>query len=240
MACGEGVEKNIDNKQWQDLSSWDGLTLEELLVKLREHVGSEIRIYTVASTSLDNVSNDVRHRGSGPNLEGGLATLCTCKHSMRQNHIPEEWKGCWILGLTSRAKNKGFNGKHYLLYMMKIEQAFESHKELYEYLMARNRGALANKNAAKNRLGDIFEPRSNCIDPKNQGCYKRPHPSHSHGTDGDTQWHTDIEVTPLLLGEIGNTFVWPHPMIEFRRQRGVGNMKLKVGEDLFDLFRSPE
>lgn len=238
MGCGTG---NIEDKKWQDLSHWPRITLNELLPRLQEQAENEVRVYTVATTRLDKKSNEIYHKGSGPNLEGGLTTLCTCKHSMRQNHKTDEWKGLWILGLTSRDKNNGFNGEHYLFYMMKVDQAFESHKELYEYLDKEDKNALQTKNALKNPLGDIFEPKSTCINSLDPTMYKPPHKNHSHG-DGD--WHDDImyktKPAPLLVGDIKNTFVWSQPMIKFTLSRGVGNMKLTLGEKLFSLLEACE
>lgn len=240
MGCGT---ENIEDKEFQDLSGWNGglfcngITLETLRSKLFKGESSkEVRVYTVKTTRLDKNLKVVRHLGSGPNLEGGLATLCTCKHSMRQNHTCEDWKDRWILGLTSRAQNNGFNGEHYLFYMMKVEKAFESHNELYEYLGKKNSDALQIKNAVKNPLGDIFQPTDNCTVPLDPKMYKTPHRKHSHGYDGDTQWHDDIvydsKPAPLLLGNCDNTFVWPQPMIRFKQNRGVGNKKLTL-EELF-------
>lgn len=225
--------KNIEDKKFQDLTVWKGITLEALRSELFEgNINKYVYVYTVATTRLDKNINIVRHLGSGPNLEGGLATLCTCKHSMRQYHSCEDWKGLWILGLTSRAKNNGFNGGHYLFYMMKVEKAFKSHKEFYEYLSKKNNNALQIKNAVKNPLGDIFQPANICTDSLNPDMYKIPHKKHSHGSNGSTQWHDDIiynsKLAPLLLGDFANTFVWPQPMIRFIHDRGVGNMKLTL------------
>lgn len=238
MVCSSGCgTENIADKEFQDLSGWEGIALEKLLNRLGGQTDDEVRIYTVATTRLNKNSMIVGHKGSGPNLEGGLATLCTCKHSMRRSHSAADWKGKWILGLTSRAINNGFSGEHYLFYMMKVEQAFDSHDELYMHLIRIKSPVLRIKSAVKNPLGDIFEPiavGTNSLDPR---MYKPPHINHSHGlNDG---WEDDISYkrspnerlsTPLLLGDIDNTFVWPKPMIRFKQKRGVGNMKLTVGQ----------
>lgn len=235
MVCGnECGSNNIENKEYQDLNNWEGISLEALLSRLEGQPSDEVRVYTVATTRLDKSTNVIRHLGSGPNLEGGLATLCTCKHSMRQNRAGS-WKGQWIIGLTSRARNNGFSGEHYLFYMMKVDQVFQSHKELFNYLNTRNRNVLRIKNAVNNRLGDIFEPADICTDSLDHKMYKIPHKNHSHiGNDG---WHDDIayneKSSPLLLGDIKNTFVWTRPMIKFKLKQGVGNRKLNIGEELF-------
>lgn len=229
--------ENTPSKQWQNLTGWNGITLENLLLNLNNHLNDEVRIYTVASTMLDKDLN-IRQKGSAPNMEGGIITLGTCKHSMRQKLKCDEWIGKWILGVTSRDKNKGFKGQHYLLYMMKIHKAFYSHKELYDYLAIENNAALKIKNAVKNPLGDIFKPRNNCADPLNPKMYETPHKSHSHGYEDNDQWCSDIvydkgKCAPLLLADKNNSFVWPKPMIIFKQNRGVGNKKLSIGESLF-------
>lgn len=243
MKCGSvcGTE-NSAGKEFQDLSGWKGITLDELRKRIEEQPNDEVRIYTVATTRLDKKSKIVGHIGSGPNLEGGLATLCTCKHSMRCNHSANAWKDKWILGLTSRAINNGFSGEHYFFYLMKIEQAFFSHKELCEYLMGKNKEALRIKNAVTNRLGDIYVPKSVCTNQLDHTMYETPHINHSHGKNGE--WHDDIAYksnsAPLLLGDSKNTFVWKKPMIVFKQKRGIGNMKLTLKEVLSDNFVSDE
>jgi hypothetical protein len=242
MGCGSGCkDKDIVDKEFQDLSGWKGVSLEELLNRLQGYPGVEVRIYTVASTRMDKNSNDILHEGSGPNLEGGLATLCTCKHSMRQSRTPEEWRGRWVLGLTSRAKNNGFGGEHYLFYLMRVEYAFETHKELYEYLGSKNSKALKLKNAVNNRLGDIFEPKNNCTNSLDPTMYKFPRINHSHS---DKWFKIDIAYNekscPLLLGDIENTFVWQKPSIKFALSRGAGNKKMHIGDDFFSLLASAE
>ena len=240
MACGSS--KDIDyNKEFQDLNGWKSYTLKDLLNRLSNQIDNdEVRVYTVASTCFDKNSKIIRHRGSGPNLEGGLATLCTCKHSMRQGQNINDWTGKWILGVTSRAKANGFNGEHYLLYLMKVDRAFESHKAFYQYLKQYNPTALEIKNAVKNRLGDIFEPSSTCVDPLDPRQYKFPCETHSHDNKVGDQWEDDISYksssTPLLLGEANNTFVWQKTVIKFKQDRGVGNKKMLMKDLLSNDF----
>lgn len=236
MGCGSGFTEKNEDKKYQDLCGWTNISLGELQQKLEGESLEAVRIYTVATTKLEN--HVVHHKGSGPNLEGGLATLCTCKHSMRQYHTTKEWAGKWILGLTSRAKNNGFNGKHYLFYMMKVEKAFESHSALHNYLHEKYPATLRIKSAVYNRLGDIFEPKIHCKNPLDPSMYKKPHPNHSHGESGTTGWYDDIvyngKEAPLLLGDVENSFVWTEPTIIFDRPRNTGSMRLNVG-DLFNL-----
>lgn len=243
MTCGSRPNKE-EYKRFQDLSGWGAFSLERLQNTLSGYIeNDEVRVYTVASTFFDKKENVFRHEGSGPNLEGGLATLCTCKRSMRQGQHADYWKGKWILGVTSRAKAKGFSGKHYPLYLMKVEQAFETHQALYEHLKKNNPYALQIKNAVNNRLGDIYTPIADCNAPLYPRQYKFPHKNHSHGHNVNEEWEDDISCklsdterlpTPLLLGDVHNTFVWQKPMIIFREDRGPGNKIMAMTQLLFD------
>ena len=240
MKCGVKSKSDIfENKKYQDLSGWNGVSLEELKIRLQGHYYDEVYVYTLATTRMDKKTHTVRHMGSGPNLEGSLTTLCTCKHKMRQDQ-KGDWQGKWILGLTSRDRSKGFDGKHYPFYLMKVERSFDSQKEIFGYLEQNNPCALRSKNAVKNRLGDIFEPISKCSDPLDPKMYKTLHKNHSHGENDSIGWHSDIvyhgRSVPLLVGEKNNTFVWPQPMIRFIKDRGIGYLKLRLGDLLEKLL----
>ncbi len=229
MAC---EDKLTQGKEFQDLNDWGGPSLSDLLSKFSGCENEEVRVYTVRTTQLNKELDKVNHRGSGPNLEGGLATLCTCKHSMRQSHDVDKWKNKWIIGLTSRAKNNGFNGDHYIFYVMRVINAFSSHKELHEHLKLNNPNSLKIKNAEFNRLGDIYTPKVKCTDYLDPMMYKSPCKNHSHGYGPEDDWRHDIvynnRSAPLLLGDKNNTFVWNKPTIIFNRPRGPGNMKLSI------------
>jgi len=222
-----------DEKKFQDLSGWKPTSLNRLRNQLiGRHDNDEARVYTVASTRFKQ--GIIRHEGSGPNLEGKLATLCTCKRSMRASQTSDYWEGKWILGLTSRAKSNGFNGSHYFLYLMRVGRAFDSHYQLYHYLKKCSPNSLQIKNAVTNPFGDIYEPEALCdSDPRNPRMYKSPHTEHSHVPD---EWEDDIISTPLLLGDVANTFVWQEPMIRFKENRGCGNKKFSMRELLSDSF----
>lgn len=210
------------------------MSLEQLKAMLSSHLDEKVRIYTVASTEFKE--GQVEHFGSAPNLEGGLATLCTCKRSMRAGQSCEAWQGTWIAGLTSRAKGKGFNGKHFLLYLMKVEKAYSTHKELHDYLLKNNSAALLKKNACKNNLGDIFIPKKIVSDELDFVDYLKPHPEHSHGCKDNDEWIQDIaykgKSSPLLMGDSNNTFVWTNGRVASKEQRGSGNKKTTMREFL--------
>lgn len=48
-------------------------------------------------------------------LEFILNTMTNARFPFKdRSNAPADWKGSWILGLTSRAENKGFSRKHHL------------------------------------------------------------------------------------------------------------------------------
>lgn len=233
MGCSSKIEETGIGKEWQDLSGWPQITLQDLIGKISTQMNECVRIYTVKTTRLIIESNEIHHIGCGPNLEGGLATLCTCKHSMRQSHTCRDWKDKWILGLTSRAKNNGFDGTHYLFYLMKIKNAFENHRDLYGFLKNNNENnALRIKSSVNNPRGDIYIPKSNCNDLLDPNEYEKPCENHSHIDNNG--WHDDIigknNSATLLMGDKSNTFVWLKPTIKFNKNRGPGNLILSMEE----------
>ena len=247
MACAESKKSNGDNKEYQNLSGWTSPppldTLVHRLSASEKNLKSQVRIYTVASTRLEknNSIGKIRHEGSGPNLEGGLATLCTCKRSMRQGRPIDYWENSWVLGLTSRARSNGFSGQHYLLYFMKVEKAVLSHKELCLYLQGEYPSALEMKSAVTNPLGDVYIPKRSCSDALNPAEFEKPHKYHSHGCLLGEEWEQDISLktrdgrvgTPMLIGDPRNTYVWGEPVVHFKEDRGSGSKILLMEELLF-------
>ena len=65
--------------------------------------------------------------GSGPNFQGGLVTLCSCKHKMRTYFTADSWEGVWIAGYTGSTDL----GENRLFYLMRVHQAFGSHQEFW-------------------------------------------------------------------------------------------------------------
>jgi hypothetical protein len=84
--------------------------------------------YVVRSIKHDFETNTFEQHGSGPNFQGGVLTLCTCKHQMRSSQAANDWKGVWVAGFTSRTIHEG---KHWLFYLAKIKFAYESHADLW-------------------------------------------------------------------------------------------------------------
>jgi len=198
--------------------------LQKELASAREQ--GEVYVYVVSSVEWDkNRLGYVRQTGSAPNFQGGRVTLCTCKHQMRALIPANDWVGKWIAGFTRRRGDE----LHRLFYLMKVEWAVESHRELWDYLPTAVSHA---KSYTASRLGDIFEPRSTPVECRQKpemhfelSYYKKPHHRHSH----DTSWQQarDLDyrtanqryrprrLAPLLLGDERYSFLWERPSLVY-------------------------
>lgn len=192
--------------------------LNRSLDRLADSVNSEdlsAPIYYYVMTSIRKCGNTLQHYGSGPNWQGGIITLCTCKHFMRALHRPEDWRGLWVAGFSGIDVG---DGRNFLIYLMRVGGAFESHWDLWRSLPAQVRSAKA---ADTNPLGDVYRPIGGDIreDPFNICRYHQPHQSHSHKYD----WPRDIKYqknddrrrAALLVGDGQYSFIWDKCKIIF-------------------------
>lgn len=192
------------------------------LKRIRARVrGFHARAYSYVATSvkLDRGSFRFRQQGSAPNFQGGILTLCTCKHQMRASQSCEEWENdVWLLGFTSRTLHKG---KHWLFYLAKIQFAFESHGDLWNSMKEECRAAKA---AHEHFLGDMFEPKRPNLTGNARYSPDQYHaPSrHCHRKGrSDVRWHNDINYRlawkygspALLVADPESTFLWEEPTI---------------------------
>ena len=176
--------------------------------------------YVVRSVQCDHETAAFEQHGSAPNFQGGVLTLCTCKHQMRATQSPDDWTDIWLAGFTSRTI---YDGKHWLFYLAKISTAHESHTDLWKSMKSRTRNAKA---ADGNYLGDVFSPKSPHPTDKARFAPRRyvPPPVHTHRQHrGDKGWHNDINYRhsdkyrqpPLLVADPKNTCRWDEPLIYF-------------------------
>ena len=80
-----------------------GLDIDELRERIAA-AGSpdHMTVYGYVITTVELRDGLFDQTGSGPNFDGGLITLCTCKHDLRARMHTEEWlKNQWIAGFTS-------------------------------------------------------------------------------------------------------------------------------------------
>jgi hypothetical protein len=188
---------------------------------LRRQAGPADTVYFYVIQSIVNRGGHFIQTGCGPNFEGGLITLCTCKHRMRTFMDREDWTGKWIAGFTNMATGHGAN---FLVYLMRVSHAFESHSDLW---LSSNIPTTAKqaKAAHANRFGDIYKPRSTLTDPYDPRDYTPPHNDHVHAG----RWQRDIayvgcsgRYASLLVGDPDRSYLWNRPMLiyPFRLSRG--------------------
>jgi len=193
-------------------------------VRLAEMIGDEsdaVYAYIMSSVVLDG--DNLLQTGTGPNFQGGYITLCTCKHRMRTTLPVEEWPGTWVAGFTSVE----CGGRHWLFYLGKVKEAYESQSELWhsDALSAKTRRA---KSAKNSRLGDLYEPKGELdsvgrYDPEQ---YHLPISRHSHHKNAcDNNWRFDIDYSrkklnvkakrqpSLLLLDPEFSFLWRKPLL---------------------------
>jgi len=174
-------------------------------------------VYAYILTTVNENDGHFIQLGSAPNFQGGLITLNTCKHDMRSWRFPEKWKDVWIAGFTG--VNTTADKLNYLFYLMKVQDAFQSHLQIWNWLDAPARKA---KNARYNPCGDVYEPKS-CFDnefnPLEYYSCTRIH-VHANGN----AWYKDINyLNPrmkkrpsLLVGNPESSYLWSQGTLCFQ------------------------
>ena len=200
---------------------------EELVERLSPFRNSKVYYYVVDTVECEE--GRLYQTGSGPNFQGGMVTLCSCKHKMRTYLTPDSWEGVWIAGYTG---STGLNGSR-LFYLMRVNQAFESHREFWASDCIPEETKLAKASHA-DRFGDIYEPRGASDRPYLPMYYIRPCISHVHCEPGD--WKKDIRYElkgrrpSLLVGDPDYSFIWDIPMIASPGEIGRGERRATIGE----------
>lgn len=210
-------------------------TMNNLKGRLRGERGD---VYAYVLTTVERNSGGFVQTGSAPNFQGGLITLCTCKHFMRSWRSYDAWKGVWIAGFTGI--NTVESGGNYLFYLMRVRHAFQSHNDLWAWLDTPTRAA---KNATHYRCGDVYEPTPALKNPFKVSGYHKPCSNHIHWKNDD--WHKDINYLntngkrrpALLVGDPDHSFLWSQPKIYFR-DKLPRTKKLDHIEDLIQLLVS--
>jgi hypothetical protein len=206
---------------------------------LRERIGSDqSTVYSYIVDSIRNQEGYFVQTGCGPNFQGDLITLCTCKCFMRTFRPCDAWKEIWIAGFTNLEAGGRRNA---LVYLMQVMYSFESHYDLW-YSPAIPEKSKYAKNAHQNGLGDIYEPKSDTtkngqFTPQD---YIAPHRDHPH-TPND-RWHQDIDYrnkrtgirAALLAGDPQYSFLWNKPVM-FYPSRHPRTQKCELGELLSQL-----
>jgi hypothetical protein len=189
------------------------------LAQMIEGESDAVYAYVMSTVVLER--NQLRQLGTGPNLQGGYITLCTCKHRMRTSLSCEDWPNKWIAGFTSLDCGR----RHWLFYLAQVKAAYESQAELW-YSGLLSDPTLKAKSARHSTLGDLYEPKSELgpvYDPSN---YHTPIPGHRHHkTANDHMWQIDIDYSrknlkvkakrqpSLLVCDPAFRFLWREPRL---------------------------
>ncbi|MCB0728856.1 MAG: hypothetical protein KDD00_15435 [Ignavibacteriae bacterium] len=222
----------------------------DLIKELKNYLDNLIYYYIVETVGY--VKDKFVQKGTGPNLEGNLITLCTCKHVMRT--YPDIEKGTWIAGFTSKnAYNKGQSSEgNYLFYLFRINEALKNQHEYSLYLKENFKRTYNYKNSVKNTYGDLYiinnkkliESDDNFYDPE---FYLSPGEQHGHfkNKKGESIWHQDIKKVnvknwgrsnekghKLLIGEKNKSFVWEKPVLKIKKLLTQGQSKTNIEEFL--------
>ena len=187
-------------------------------------------VYFYVMTSVEYRNQRFLQRGTGPNFQGGFITLCTCKHRMRSSLSARDWRGKWIAGFTSITE---YQRKNFLVYLMKVSEAFKSHCDLWfsESICPETKQAKA---AHLNEFGDVYRPKYRGIDPYEAEDYEEPCEGHSHFED----WQKDIKYdkgyngrsAALLVGCKEKSFLWDVPKIWHSQQLPRSYKRLGLSE----------
>ncbi len=179
---------------------------------LRKNIYSNMNeeIYSYVLTTIIFKSGNFFQTGTGPNFEGGIITLCTCKHSMRAFKDSKDWSNVWICGLVNKKNNT------YLQYLMKIDYAVDNMYDLFESLPHNTREI---KSASINIFGDVYIPNKKLRDSDDKHKienYNHPIEDHKHENKyaRDLNSKSSKRFSSMLVGDKKNSFIWIKPTIK--------------------------
>jgi len=195
---------------------------------LRERVPASAQVYRYVVATVENVHDHFVQHGSGPNWQGGILTLCTCKHAMRTFREPQDWPDTWIAGFTGV---KAGGGRNALVYLTRITAAYSA---LWRSPLLTQQAKRV-KLAKLEGLGDIFEPREGVNLPYAARGYQPPCKQHVHRQNNS--WHNDINYVgaskrraALLVGDPAQTYLWQRPTLLLSTSIGRGQRKSTLTE----------
>ncbi len=213
------------------------LSLKELKARLLKIETGNALIYWYVIRTIKNKDGTFVQTGCGPNFEGDVITLCTCKHHMRTYRKIDSWENEWIAGFSGVGAGEG---KNVLIYLMQVGQAFESQYNLWDSGVL-SKKELRAKNSQFNKLGDLYKPKESSLkeDQRFQvKNYQVPHQDHAHFKK--EKWHKDIFYPDrwnrrpvLLVGDRKHSFLWSRPTISLPKGNvGQGERKGNLSEFL--------
>ncbi len=208
------------------------LDLEKLKAKLTNERG-QFHAYVV--DTLDIRNGEYCQRGTGPNFQGGVLTLCTCKHKLRAS--PNVQKGTWMAGLSGTPLTRTFfenvqsvSESNGLFYLAKVLDYSLSQLEFWKLLGKLFPSEVRQSKASNvDTFGDVFPPielpgANRITSPYSPESYSPPVKNHPHfeisKETGEPRWHKDINYSDpfgrrqkYLVADPTLTFIWSKPHI---------------------------
>jgi len=90
------------DRSQSDFAGHTDLSLAELRRAVEDDAAGEVYAYVIRTVAVG--ADEMKQRGSGPNWDGRLITLCTCKAQMRSRRMVSVWSGSWIAGFTGTSR----------------------------------------------------------------------------------------------------------------------------------------
>lgn len=217
MSCSCGEKRELTSEKYYQDYPYKG-ALKDNMNLFKADISSILKFdranwilaYTIDTVRLEK--GKMIQTGCGPNIEGGIVSLCTCKHRMRSYITDiEEWEGNWIAAFCSK---KG--RENALFYLMKIEKAYESNFSFWNDLTKDQKIV---KSTNRNIFGDIYEPKYSIVSfqEHNQSFYLPSKEYHRHNFQDRVY---DIEkkfwdrYPKLLRGKTRKSFIWNKPLLK--------------------------
>lgn len=224
-ACGYRSTAGADHGLFQPFPTAPPLRdqLDLLLQPLSDRIAGRfpargVYPYVVASVR-QGPDGRFRQTGCSPNIQGGVVTLCNCKHQMLTYVAFQEPTGVWVVGVTGG----GLTGRHrrYLFFLM-FARPVRSQAEMWRRLPPEAREAKA---ATRDPFGELYPPRredlvsEQVFDPDN---YLPPMVGHvhSHNWQRDLAYAVGGRHPALLLGDPELSFIWSRPLVWLREPDG--------------------
>jgi hypothetical protein len=212
-------------------SNVQNLNYNDLCERLKKFQNEQVYAYVIDTLRLDD--GLYYQTASGPNFEGGIITLCTCKRRMRTFKPAKDWEnGVWVAGFTGLTHADGQN----LVYLMRIGEAFENFRAVWnDSKLARQ--VKKTKSATNNPRGDFYEPLpGNTTNPLLPEAYRAPCGNHVHHgeweDDINTEYYKDKRNNPsaLLIGDPLKSYIWQSPKLKSRWKISQGQLKEKLSD----------
>ena len=212
------IKNNTLYQEWPNkgpLKENMDLSLQELKKRINNinTDETEIIMYKVDSVKMRKGTGSFIQKGSGPNFQGDIITLCTCRKDIRTWRTREQWKKRWVAGFTGIDVTK--EKKCFLFYLTKVKDAYISQREIWNHLSEK---IVNEKNSRHNTFGDIYQPKPDINDEYDNQEYYKPIIGHPHRkSEYRCEWHSDINYKnkrpSMLVGNPKYSFLWSKPLM---------------------------